>query len=94
MGANDEVVLGERLVALGAAFAEQADVVELAVCLAGAHKARARLVHVHAALGALEARDVPGEVGRYLQQVLVGYRRSATETHREQLFFFYIFVCF
>ena len=54
----------------------------LAVRLALAHEAGARLVQVAGALGALEAGGVPLEVGRYAHDELVGDAAAAAHTRR------------
>ena len=54
----------------------------LAVRLALAHEAGARLVQVAGALGALEAGGVPLEVGRYAHDELVGDAAAAAHARR------------
>lgn len=57
------------------------DVIPLAVGLPVSHEARARLVQVLAALGALEAGGVPLEVGRHPQDKLVVDLTPAAHAH-------------
>ena len=78
---HHQIAAAEAHLALGALDAEEPDVVPLAVGLPVSHEARARLVQVLAALGALEAGGVPLEVWRHPQDKLIVDLTPAAHAH-------------